>query len=74
MIIEAKIITNAKKNLVIKLEEINKYKIKVSTPPINGRANKKIIEILSKYFNTKKSNINIKKGERARNKIIEIEF
>ena len=72
MIIEVKVITNAKKDEVIKLDEEDKYKLKVTAPPVDGKANKKVIEVLSKYFKTKKSSIKIKKGEKSHNKIIDI--
>ena len=48
------------------------YKIKVSAPPVNGRANKEVINLLSKYFGTNKSNISIIKGEKDNIKLIAI--
>ena len=48
------------------------YKIKISAPPVKGRANKEVIEILAKHFKTKKSNISIIKGEKDKIKLISI--
>lgn len=48
------------------------YKIYVSAPPEDGKANKKVIELLADYFKAAKSQIKIIKGETSRNKIIEI--
>jgi len=48
------------------------YEIKVSVPPEKGKANKKVIEILSKYLNIPKSRFNIIKGETNKEKLIEI--
>jgi len=70
MKIEIKVIPNAKKKEVIK--EGDKIKIKVNSPAIEGKANKEVIEDLAKFLNVKKSRISIIKGERSRNKLIEI--
>ncbi len=48
------------------------YKVKLVSPPEKGKANRELIEILSEYFNTKKSNIKIVKGEFGRDKMVEI--
>jgi len=70
--ISVKVNTNAKEN---KIEEIssNNYKIKVTTIPQNGQANKKIIELLAKFFKMKKSNLTIKSGHKSNNKVITLE-
>ena len=47
--------------------------VHVDAPPIKGKANKRLIELLAKYFKTKKSRIRIIHGETAREKIIEVE-
>ncbi len=38
-------------------------KVKVSAPPIKGKANQRLIQILSDFFQTAKSNIFISKGK-----------
>ena len=70
MIISAKIIPNAKKNTIKKDGDI--LKIYVTTPPEDGRANKALIDFLAKEYKVSKSKIRIVKGEKSRNKIIEI--
>ena len=47
-------------------------KIKTTKPPENNQANKAVIAILSKYFNTSKSNIKITSGQSSRTKMVEI--
>jgi uncharacterized protein (TIGR00251 family) len=70
MKINVKVIPNAKKN---KIEKINDtYKIHLTAPAIQGKANNMLIEILSEHFNVKKNKIFIIKGEKNRNKVIEI--
>ncbi len=69
--INIKVITRAKKEELRKLSE-DSYRIKVSTPPEKGKANKRIIEILAKELGVKKRGIKIISGETTNRKIIEI--
>ena len=48
------------------------YKVYVTVAPEQGKANKKMIDLLAEYFKVSKSQIRIIKGEISRNKIIEI--
>lgn len=69
--INLKVITRAKKEEVQKLSE-DTYRIKVSSPPEKGKANKRIIELLSKEFGVKKQDIKIVSGESSNRKIVEM--
>ncbi|MFC1621302.1 DUF167 domain-containing protein [Candidatus Omnitrophota bacterium] len=69
--IKLKVITRAKKEELQRLSEDN-YKIKVSSPPEKGKANKRIIELLSREFGVKKRDIKIVSGETANKKVIEV--
>ncbi len=71
MLINIHAIPNAKKREVIALGK-DSFKVKLISSPEKGRANKELIEVLAEYFNTKKSNIKIIKGEFQREKIVEI--
>ncbi len=57
-----------------KIEKIDKnnFKVWVKALPEKGRANKALIKILSNYFKTAKSNIQILKGYKSRKKIVQI--
>lgn len=48
------------------------YKVYVTVAPEQGKANKKMIDLLADYFKVSKSQIRIVKGEISRNKIVEI--
>lgn len=48
------------------------YKVYVTAPPEDGKANKKLIELLAEHFGVAKSQVRIIKGEISRNKIVEI--
>lgn len=70
-VIEVRVVPNAKKNEI--KEEGGRFKIHLTAPPVEGKANKLLIELLAKYFGVKKSHINIIKGEKSRNKLVQID-
>jgi uncharacterized protein (TIGR00251 family) len=69
--ISVKVIPNAKKDEVIKKNE-NTFLIRINAPAEGGRANKKLIDVLSDYFFVSKSSIRIIKGLKSKEKIIEL--
>ena len=71
MKITVKVIPNASKTEII-TNDNSEWKIKVQTPPEDGKANKEVIKLLSKHFNISKNKIKIISGETSRLKIIEI--
>ncbi len=63
-IIKIKVVPNSSKNLLeIYNDEI--IKVKINKPAVDGKANKGIIEYLSKILNLPKSNIEIVRGEKS---------
>ncbi len=72
MLLNVRVIPNAKKNRI--KEEEDCLKVYLSAPPIQGKANKMLIKILSVFYKVKKNKINIIKGEKARNKVVEVIF
>lgn len=73
MLLNIKVIPKSSLNKVIRLSE-NELKVKLTSPPVDGEANKKLIEILSKEFDVAKSKIMIVKGVTGKSKVVEIEF
>ncbi len=71
MRIEARVITRAKKEEIEKISE-NSYRVKVATPPEKGKANKRVIKLLSEKLGIKKQDIRIISGETSSRKILEI--
>ncbi len=65
-----KVIPNSKKSSISR--ENNELKIHLTAPAVEGKANKALIEFLANHFKTKKSKIRIIKGEKSRNKVIQI--
>lgn len=41
-------------------------------PPLEGKANRAVIEALATYFKTKRSNVILVSGEKSKNKVFEI--
>lgn len=68
LIVNIKISPNSKKNEIIKEKEL--VKIKITAQPIDGKANKALIEFLSKNFKIPKTSIKILKGETSKEKTI----
>lgn len=66
--ISFKISPNAKKNEIIKGND--GVKIKITAQPIDGKANKALIEFLSKNFKIPKTSIKILKGETSKEKTV----
>ena len=67
-IIKIKIIPNSSKNDIIVEDEY--IKVKVTAQPIENKANKALIELLSKTFKIPKTNIEIIKGETSKEKTV----
>ncbi len=68
LIVNIKISPNSKKNEIVREEEYTK--IKITAQPIDGKANKALIEFLSKNFKIPKTSIKILKGETSKEKTI----
>ena len=68
LIVKIKIVPNSSKNDLILEEEF--IKVKVTAQPIENKANKALIEYLSKTFKIPKTNIEILKGETSKEKTI----
>jgi uncharacterized protein len=63
-------VPNASKNEVIEEEGI--FKVRVTAKATDGKANKAVIETLADYFGIKRNQIRILRGEKSRDKILEL--
>lgn len=70
MIVNIKVVAGAKKNLIKK--ENDYLKVYVSSPAVEGKANKALVELFSEYFGVKKAKISIVKGLHSSRKSVEI--
>ena len=71
MRVKVKAIPSAKEDSVLELPD-GSLKVKLTAPPERGKANKKLIEILSKYFGVNKKAVTIVSGHKSREKLVEI--
>jgi len=72
MKIVVRVTANSKKPRVCDGGATNFVKVWVDAPAVEGRANKRLLEILSECYNRPKTSFVIRRGLRSRNKIIEI--
>lgn len=70
MQIQLKVIPGAKKNIV--KEENGSLKVYLTAPPVDGKANKALINVLAEHFKVRKSGIEIIKGLKSWNKTVNI--
>lgn len=68
ILVNIKIVPNSSKNDIILEEEF--VKVKITAQPIEGKANKALIEFLSKKFKIPKTSIEIVKGETTKEKTL----
>lgn len=71
MIINVRVIPNSSMNKIVE-QKGDEWKIKLMTPPIDGRANESLIKFLADELKVKKNQIEILKGQTSRNKLIKI--
>ena len=62
----------AKRNEVLRFEE-GVWHLKIAAPPVEGKANKELIEFLSEMLGISKSKITIAKGATGHRKLIALE-
>jgi hypothetical protein len=60
------------KNPRIEKDMFHTLHVYVTAPPLEGKANKAVIDSLAKYFGTKKSNVFMLRGGKSKNKVFEV--
>jgi hypothetical protein len=71
MRIYIKVVPKSSRNKVEKISE-GDYKVWVTAPPVDGKANEAVIKLLAKHFSVSKSLVEIVGGKSAKTKIIDI--
>jgi uncharacterized protein len=71
MKISIRVIPRASKNKIEKISG-NVYKVWVTSAPVEGEANRKIIKVIAQYFDVPKSFVKILRGGNSSRKVIEI--
>ncbi len=84
---KCKVITRSSRNEILGIEnlsqldfgfkddniELPELKIYLTAVPVDGKANRKLIKLLSEKLNISKSKISILKGGKSKEKIIEVD-
>jgi len=71
VLISVHVIPNSQEARVTKVGEAS-FDVKVDEKAVGGRANKRLLEILSRHFEVPRSRISIVRGARSRDKMVEI--
>lgn len=71
MRIYVKVIPRSSLNKVEKIGE-GDYKVKLTAPPVDGKANDMLVKVLAEYFDVSKSSISIVGGKTTHTKIIDV--
>ena len=50
------------------------YIVRVNAPPVEGKANKRVIELLAKEFGVSKSKVTLRSGHKSKIKVFEIQL
>jgi uncharacterized protein len=70
MIIKVRVVPRASREMVTRTDE--GFKVYLTKPAQDGLANKQLIDLLSAYLKVKKYQIKIIKGQKSRDKLIEV--
>ncbi|MCI0708504.1 MAG: DUF167 domain-containing protein [Ignavibacteriae bacterium] len=71
MKIQVVVNTNARRDSV-EVREDGSLFVSVNVPPVEGKANKKVVEVLAEYFHKPKSAFTIVTGKTSKKKLIEV--
>ena len=70
--ISLRVYLNASRNEIVGFTD-GVLRVKVSAPPIKGKANRELIAFLSRLLGVGKGSVNIIKGHTTRNKIVAVD-
>lgn len=71
MMIKVRVIPNSKRNEVVsRIGSI--LRVKIHAPAVEGKANDELRDFLADFFEVKKAMVLLRKGERGREKTIEV--
>jgi hypothetical protein len=71
MRIYIKVIPRSSRNLVEKINE-GEYRVHLTAPPVDGKANEALIKLLAEHFSVAKSAIEIVGGKSSSRKMVDV--
>jgi len=72
MKLEIRVKPNSRRESVEKQPD-GSYKVSLNAPPVEGRANERLIEVLAAFFKVSKSSVSILRGQTGRKKLVEVD-
>jgi len=69
LLLRVKVVTRSSKSGIQGIWE-DGLKVSLKSPPVDGKANRELIDVLSKAFGRPKKNIEIVRGFTGRNKVV----
>jgi uncharacterized protein (TIGR00251 family) len=66
-----RVVPRAKKNEIVGMED-GTLKVRIVAPPIGGKANEALVEFLAQVLEVRKGQVEIARGQRARDKTIRV--
>jgi uncharacterized protein (TIGR00251 family) len=71
-VLAVRVIPRARKDEIVEILDDGTVKIRLTAPPVEGKANKALVSFLSRVIMVPRSQIEILRGEKSRNKLISI--
>lgn len=68
-IIRVRVVPRARRNRV--KQEGRRLKVYLTAPPVEGKANEMLVEVLAEHLHCRKSELKITKGEKSRDKVVQ---
>jgi len=68
-----RVVPKSSRNEVVEFMDDGTVRIHLTAPPVEGKANRLLIEFLSELFQVKPSRVSIVAGEKSKNKIVSID-
>jgi len=72
LILRVRVQPRASRDEIVGPQEDNTLKVRITAPPVDGKANQHLVKFLAKAFGVAKSNIELLRGENGRNKQLSI--
>ena len=72
-VLAVRVIPRARKDEIVEILDDGTVKIRLTAPPVGGKANKALVSFLSRVIMVQRSQVEILRGEKNRNKLISIQ-
>ena len=69
-VLAVRVIPRARKDEIVEILDDGTVKIRLTAPPVEGKANKALVSFLSRVIMVPRSQFEILRGEKSRNKLI----